>query len=795
MHRRFALALLVTMTAMLLLLVGSVAREPLPAVLRHRVPPSSVEIYDRHGRLLRVVRAADGEVSLPVVLDDLSPYVLPALLAAEDQRFHEHPGVDPLAMLRAAAQALGAGHVVSGASTLTQQLARNVVRRPRTLLGKWREIVVALRIERELDKRQILQEYLSRVEFGPSLRGIEAASRYYFDKPAKELSLAEAAALVAIPRGPTLYDPRRAADKLTRRRDRVLERLERAGAIDAAAAQRARSTPLVVARRAGLGGAEHLVLALAQGRLGGELGRGAPLQRIDSTIDAGLQREVEALARLAAGELGRAEASALSVLVVDNASAEVLAYVGSPDFSSARKLGQNDGAQALRQPGSTLKPFVYAVAMQELGMTAATLLPDTELYLAGADGDVYAPKNYDRQSHGPVRLREALAASLNVPAVFVTEKIGVERVLAGMHQFGFDSLRGDAVHYGPALALGDGEVRLSELCAAYATLAREGSYRPLRYARAARRADGGEVALAAGAEKRVLEARLAHVLTDILSDRDARAGSFGRDSVLALPFPVAVKTGTSKGLRDNWTVGYTKELTACVWVGNFDGRPLVRSSGVTGAAPLFREVMLAAMRTRTAAPLVDSSGLVGVEVCALSGQRAGPDCAQRLHEHFLPGQEPHASCEMHERVRIERDSGLRAGPACSDADERVFERYPAAYASWAAEAHRPLAPRDFAPRCPGPKLSEDGGLVVVFPPAGARFVLDPLARSNQEIVLQARAAERGPPLEFVLDGRTVARTRAPYAVPWQLAAGEHRLELVRGRERSLPALFEVRAAR
>ena len=292
------------------------------------------------------------------------------------------------------------------------------------------------------------------------------------------------------------------------------------------------------------------------------------------------------------------DASAAALLVVDNASGDVLAYVGSPDFFSERALGQNDGARALRQPGSTLKPFVYAAAMQELGMTAATLLPDVELHLPTPDGD-YSPHNYDGRYHGPVRLREALASSLNVPAVYAAHRVGPGRVLDALRAFGFSSLEAGAEHYGAAIALGDGEVRLSELAAAYATLARGGIAHTVavRAPRGARRRPDGH-ALPERRAGACSIARLAAVLGDVLADDAARSSAFGRQSVLELPFPVAVKTGTSKGFRDNWTVGYTREITVAVWVGNFDGRPLRGSSGVTGAGPLFREAMLAAMRGR-----------------------------------------------------------------------------------------------------------------------------------------------------------------------------------------------------
>jgi penicillin-binding protein 1C len=773
-----------------LALVISAVFEPLPVGLGEQSSTRSLEILDRNGRLLRVVRTREGELAAPVRLKDVSSFVVPALLAAEDARFYSHPGVDPLAIGRALGQAVLARKVVSGASTLTQQLARTVVARPRTVAGKWREMAIALRIEHELDKELILEEYLSRVEFGPNVRGIEAASSYYFDKPARELSLAEAAALVSLPRGPSLYDPRRGSDRLLRRRDRVIERLRGLKLVPPAAIDRALATPLVLSRAQATGGVEHFASALVQGKLAGDTsGR----SKIRTTLDADLQREVETLARRAVAELTAERATALSVLVVDNATGEVLSYLGSPEFLSPLG-GQNDGTRALRQPGSTLKPFVYAAAIAELGMTGATLLPDLELYRAEAGGGVYAPKNYDRRFHGPVRLREALASSLNVPAVWTAEKVGVDRVLGLLRRLGFESLREDAEHYGPALALGDGEVRLSELVNAYATLARGGEFRPLVY----QLGDG-----AAGEPRRVLDEKTAALVTSMLSDRTARAASFGLGGVLELPFETAVKTGTSKGLRDNWTLGFTRELTVGVWVGNFDGTPLVRSSGVTGAGPLFREVMLAAMRHAAGSPEGDGratsalggDGLVDVEVCALSGKLPHADCAHRIQEPFVPGTEPRERCDMHERVRVEPESGLRAGPACRRAEERVFERYPAEFATWAAESGRPTAPRAYAPACPGPALDEASAPEIVFPTEGARFVLDPLAPERQEVVFEARGVASSAEVEFVLDGRSLGKRAVPHRKPWPLALGEHTLVVRAGARESRRVRFEVRRER
>jgi penicillin-binding protein 1C len=481
----------------------------------------------------------------------------------------------------------------------------------------------------------------------------------------------------------------------------------------------------------------------------------------------------------------------VSVVVVDNANGEVLAYVGSPDFFAARALGQNDGARALRQPGSALKPFVYAAAMARLGMTAATRLPDLELGLPTSEG-MYSPKNYDGRFHGPVLLRDALANSLNVPAVYTASRVGPEQVLELLHRAGFSSLQDSAEHYGAALALGDGEVKLSELAQGYAMLARGGAFLPLRFYRSATLATGAQLSRSIPAPTAVVDPRIAAVLTDILSDDLARSPEFGVGGPLAFPFPVAAKTGTSKGFRDNWTVGFTHEVTVAVWAGNFDGSPMTGSTGVTGAGPLFHEVMLAAMRGHERAPLLDHSGLVSANVCQLSGALASEACPHPRREWFVPGREPHASCDMHEVVALDPSTHLRAGPACLERTLQVFERYPREYQNFARQAQRPLAPEQFSTRCPGRLAPNEGAAPeLVFPSAQASFVIDPGLRDNQEIVLEARAA--GERLTFFVDDRRVATVAAPFRLPWRLEPGTHRVRVATpGGALSEAVAFEVR---
>jgi penicillin-binding protein 1C len=735
----------------------------------------SVRVLDRNGALLREVRADDGCRARYVRLDEVGERTQRAMLAAEDARFFWHPGVDPVAIVRALGQAVWHRRIVSGASTLTQQLARTVVPRPRTAWGKFREMALAIRIEWSLSKREILEQYLNRVAFGPGLRGIEAASRFYFDKPTRDLSLAEAALLTGIPRGPTLYDPTKGTQRIERRRNRILERLLSNGQGTKDEIARAEGEPIVIARGTGGLGAPHFVRALLRGSLGPESWAQGTSSEIATTLDAHLQREAEVLAQTTVRSLARRHATAASVIVIDNPTGDILAYVGSPDIADVDNLGENDGVLALRQPGSALKPFVYELALEKLAFTAATVLPDVDLHLEH-DGVDYHPQNYDGRYHGPVRLREALANSYNVPAVYTASLLGAGQVLERLHAVGFRSLDRDASFYGPAIALGDGEVRLLDLANAYATLARGGIALPTRATRDAAPLHG----------ERVLSAAESRVISETLSDPHARIASFGTESPLDLPFAVSVKTGTSKGYRDNWTVGYTPELTVAVWVGNFDGSAMHGVSGVSGAGPLFRDVMVAAHRMHPQAIEASTLDLETVEICPLSGQLAGPSCPHRQQESFVPGTLPHASCRMHETVAIDVRNGLRAGVGCPSrfVERRAYELFDATYAAWARTSARPIAPDGYSPLCPqrGVVEHEPSSAVaasartqITFPHDGATFVFDDDASSRQVLTLRAQAPDSAARVRFYVDGRLLVSTRAPFLADWPLARGVHRV--------------------
>jgi penicillin-binding protein 1C len=743
---------------------------------------AAVRVLARNGALLRnsLSREDGGAVFVP--LERISPHVIAATLASEDHRFYRHRGVDGLALLRASVQNLRALRVVSGGSTVTMQLARILRPAPRTLGAKLREAVLAYKLEQVLSKREILWLYLNRAPYGNGTFGIEAAAQRYLDKPAERLSLAEAALLSALPRSPTGYNPYRNRERLLRRQRAILAQLTARGLVSAEAERLARKEPIAWerARRPFL--APHLVERVLARK---ELARAVS---ITTTLDLELQERVETALRSWVERLRPKGVTNAAALVVENASGEVLAYVGSADYWSEKDGGQNDGTLALRQPGSAVKPLTYALAL-ERGKTPASILRDLPVHFSTDKGD-YAPRNYDDLFHGPVRLRQALACSYNVPAVNVADFLGLDAVLKRFREAGLVSLDRPARHYGLGLTLGNGEVTLQELTTAFATLARGGQHLPLRIWREARTATGEQQAPPTAAPRRVVEARAAYLVAHILSDPLARRPAFGKRSALEVGFAAAVKTGTSKDFRDNWTVGFTPQVTVGIWVGNFDGSSMHNISGVTGAAPIWNEVLSAATRGRSEASFLRPSGIVERRVCPLSGELAGPHCEASLEELFLEEDPPRELCRWHRELAIDRRNGGRAGPGCAEAEveRRVVTVYPPSYRAWALGQGLPPPPLEPSPLCPGaPPLDSTAGsaraprepIRIRFPVEGDRYFVDPdLRRPYQRIPLEATVQGFVREVRWLVDGREHARAGYPYSASWPISPGRHTIVAV-----------------
>ncbi|HXV07038.1 MAG TPA: penicillin-binding protein 1C [Burkholderiales bacterium] len=525
-------------------------------------------LLDRHGEVIHELRVdMRGRRLEWVTLDGVSPAFLRAVVRAEDKRFYEHAGVDWLALTDAALDSMFSSKP-RGASTLSMQVAAMLEaslkprKQRRTVGQKWDQIQAARDLEKKWTKRQILEAYLNLSTFRGEVQGVGAAARALFGKDASGLDEQEALILAVLLRGPNAQPP-----VVVKRACGLAQSMQPPLACDGLAELaelRLSDVPNLVPAAAL---APHVARELVS----------AEARRVESTLDAGLQAVALDAAGRQLAALGGQNVADAAVLAVDNRSGEVLAYVGNAEeISSARFV---DGVRAPRQAGSALKPFLYELALEQRLLTAASLLDDSPVAIVTPAG-LYVPQNYDRDFKGMVSLRTALSGSLNVPAVRTLALLGPDLFVERLRALGFDAVRDDGEHYGYSLALGSAEVTLWQLANAYRTLANGGLASPMRLT-PGERARG----------QRVLDPAAAHIVTDILADRLSRSITFGLDSPLAPRFWAAVKTGTSKDMRDNWCVGFTARYTVAVWVGNFDGSAMWDVSGVSGAAPLWLEMI------------------------------------------------------------------------------------------------------------------------------------------------------------------------------------------------------------
>jgi penicillin-binding protein 1C len=536
-------------------------------------------VLDRYGRVLRPFATSEGRWRLPVTDEEIDPGFIRALLTYEDKRFYAHPGVDLLALSRAGFKLFWRGHVVSGGSTLTMQVARLLEPRTERNLGaKLRQMVRAIELERLLSKSEILALYLNLAPYGGNLEGVRAAALAYFGKEPRRLTLAETALLVALPQAPELRRPDRSVVAAQTARDRVLDRLATAGLIEVDEAEQARATPVPSERQPMPALSPH---AAEQAVL---FSRGRQLQSL--TLDAGLQQRLERLVLERARALGPDISVAL--LVIDNGSGDVLAHIGSADYFDERRAGQIDMTTALRSPGSTLKPFIYGIAFEDGLLNPETLIDDRPVRYGA-----YAPENFDLSFQGTVTVRRALQLSLNVPAVSVLEAIGPNRFAARLGEAGAQLVlpKGDAP--GLAMGLGGVGIRLTDLTMLYAGIARLGTSVPLTEQL------GG---VHSRQERRLLDPVAAWYVGNVLLGTPAPEN--------ALKGRIAYKTGTSYGYRDAWAIGFDGQATIGVWVGRPDNAPVAGLVGRSVAAPILFDAFARIDRPRSPLPAAPKGALI-----------------------------------------------------------------------------------------------------------------------------------------------------------------------------------------
>jgi penicillin-binding protein 1C len=600
---------------------------PLPEALTLNASDiRKIQVLDRHHIPLTVTYQNRWNVHDCVPLHAIPDFLQQAFVISEDQRFYRHRGVDWIARWHALFQNLKALRPVRGASTISEQVIRMRHPRPRTLWSRWLEGVEAGRLENTFLKAEILEFYLNQVPYTGQRRGVVQAARYYFDRDLETLSHQEMLALVVMVRAPAHLDLRRDAEILHNPMVQLAGRLLKRGIIDKGEYARICSDDIRTRTAELPVEARHFVQHIYQSITPFYL---QIKGRLRTTLDAALQYKVQTILNERLFDLKKRGAGNGAVLVVDHQVDEVLAWVNGNSVADDQPSGWIDAVTTPRQPGSTLKPFLYATALEK-GWTAATILEDRPLAEPVGRG-LHAYHNYSRTHYGAVRVRDALGNSLNIPAVLAIQFVGVDNFLQNLHNLGICSLQQHPHFYGDGLALGNGEITLLELIQAYAVLARQGIYRPLKL-----RMDDD---LNSESIRQVFSPEVASIIANILSDPNARRFEFGTGSLLRFPVQTAVKTGTSSDYRDAWAVGFNHRFTVGVWIGNLDHQATDGITGSTGPALVLRAVFTELNRHQPTRPLYLSPRLVQKEICRDTGQAADGDCPS-IGEWFVPGTEP-----------------------------------------------------------------------------------------------------------------------------------------------------------
>ena len=710
----------------------------------------STVVLARDGSPLRAFADADGIWRYPVTPADVSPLYLDALLGYEDRWFHHHPGVNPFALARAFVQMATSGRIVSGGSTLTMQVARIIEPKSRNLGGKLRQVLRAFQLEAHLSKREILTLYLDRAPVGGTLQGVEAASWAYLGKSAQRLSHAEAALLAVLPQAPSRLRPDRAAGAARDARDKVLDRMAALGVWSTAEVRDARIEPVVArALRPPLGA------ALLAERLRGAHPRE---RRIGTTIDAELQRALEDrvqdyLARLP-------ERTSAAVLVIDNADLSALAYVGSGRFGDEERLGHVDMVRAWRSPGSTLKPFLYGLALDDGLVHSESLLVDAPQSFGS-----YRPGNFGMAYNGPVGVADALRLSLNVPAVDLLDRVGPTRFAGRLANAGLDLRLPRGVSPNLSVILGGAGVRMEDLVGAFSAFHRDGLAGRVRY-----RPEDETI------ERRLLSPGAAWIVRRILEDNPRPGYRPGTFDTGARP-PVAWKTGTSYGFRDAWAIGGTRRHSVAVWIGRPDGTPLPGQYGAVTALPLMFQIVDSLPRTALAGvPAATPAGVAEADTCwplGLAYDPAHPDlCVRKRKAWILDGVIPPTLAERDAQswnaglvhMKVDVESGRRVPADCSGhrTRDRAIARWPVLAYPWLARAERRRASLPaLAAGCHADALDTLQELRIDGLADGATIARAPNSAKPASVRLRALGA--GADVSWLVNGRLAAVTHGDEA--------------------------------
>ena len=733
-------------------------------------PPPTPIIENHEGGYLTEGAGESSGLGYWDVQGPLNRRIVLCLSAVEDRRYFSHWGVDLISLARSLSNNLR-GADRQGGSTIAMQVARLEYPAPRTVFNKALEMSTAFFLVQEYGRESVLRHYLKIVPQGNQVHGVAYAARRFFRKPLSDVSLAEAAVLCSLPREPGRMNVfTRKGFGLARERARLILRLlaERRQ-VDAdelqSALRQLDSMPMPV-RELRPANSYHYVLRLLEEE--GARGRRSYSGPLRASLDPGIQALAQRTAEEALEENRRLDAHNIAIIVAERSTGAVRGYVGSSDFSDASRAGSIDYARTPRSSGSSLKPLLFAYGLDRGVFTPASVLPDLPFAVLSPRGE-YRAANFDDAFMGPMIYRRALANSRNIPALRVLEGVGMPQFYQLARRLGLarDDTH-DASWYGYGLAIGGLPVTLSDLVAAYGTLANDGRELHLRFF---------EQDDTAGSEpaRQLFSAYASREVSLFLSDDTARLPSFPRMSVLEFPFPVAIKTGTSQGFRDAWTVAYSSTYIVGLWMGNADNHPMNHVAGVLSAvyvARILKGLHPLQEQGIDSLPFPAPEGTVAVRICTISGEEAGPDCPSSILESFRPSDAPHVACTVHRRIAVDVRTG---GPATaltppSQVVLRPSTILPAIYALWGAR-------HGLGDPAPDMGKAERSYLSVSAPRAGAHYILDPgIPARFQTISLEASVRPRIEGIDWYVDGTLLIHAVFPYAARLPLSRGVHRIQ-------------------
>lgn len=714
-----------------------------------------VNIYDRNGVLLRRINSSENGITKIVKLNEINENLVNAFIVTEDKNFKKHKGIDFIALLRALIQNIKNFRIVSGASTITQQTVRNIFYYNRSFKNKIIEIMLAHKLEKIVSKKIIIEQYLNRIPFGNNQYGIYSASIYYLGKEPGVLSIAESAFIASIPQSPAYNDPFRYRKNTEKRKNFILKKMMKEKMITDEQYELALNEKINLTRAKMAFKAPHFCQKVISDLKRKNMFKG--IKDIYTTLDYQMYIKVKDIIKSRINSLKLLNVNNSAVVILENKTGNVLVMIGSKDFFNTEIDGQFNAVYGLRQPGSTMKSFTYTIALDN-GFTASSLLKDIESRFPAAKGS-FIPKNYDRKFHGPVTLRQSLACSYNVSSVYLLNKIGVGVLYNKLKELGCSSLNNEPEFYGLGLTLGNGCMTLMELTRAYTVfpllgkISKDMMIKKLRYA-------NGTVKYLKKSEKNenIFSEQASYITAEILSDNDSRIPSFGDDSFLNLPFKAGVKTGTSKNYRDNWTVGFNRDITVGVWVGNSDNSPMYSISGIAGAGPVWHDIMIMLYKKGYTGWMKRPENIIEQDVCAVSGMRPGEFCGCTREELFMYGNRNSEVCFFHVN------------------EEEI--QYPPEFKHWAMDNgiynDRVIVQTRNSSSVRDASSSQKTFPEIIFPKNNSKFVIDPdIKMETQAIRMRLILPDGYEEIKWFVNGYEEINGKDKSQLMWNLEKGKY----------------------